>query len=171
MKCALLDVNADKVVRERDHDELPPLLAPEKGLQWYELIDSPPDYDPDTQTRKPSGHILDNNARTLTRQYTVAALPADASQARIFKRYEQALTDFLDREAQTKRYDNRITCAVRAGYVGPFQAEGQAFAVWMDTCNALGYQVFEEVKTGVRPLPSVADFLALMPAMTWPAQT
>lgn len=166
MKCALLDTAADIIVREQDFAELPPLLAPEKGLQWYEVVDSQPSVDPDLQRVKPDGHTITD--RTLTKQYRVEDLPVDTVQARLLKRYDLALTDFLDREAQSKRYDNRITCAVRAGYAGPFQAEGQAFASWMDTCNALGYQVMAEVQAGTRPLPTVEEFLGLMPPMVWP---
>lgn len=83
--------------------------------------------------------------------------------------FDVALTTHLDVTAQTRRYDNRITCAVRAGYPGPFQAEGKAFASWMDTCNALAYQIQAEVLAGTRPAPStVSEFLSEMPEMVWP---
>jgi len=82
---------------------------------------------------------------------------------------EDALTAYFDSVAQSKRYDNRVTCALRAGYVGPFQAEGLAFAQWMDACNALGYQLLAEVQATTRPMPdTLADALALLPAMVWP---
>ena len=42
--------------------------------------------------------------------------------------YDAALTAHLDAVAQTKRYADRISCSVRAGYPGPFQAEGVVFA-------------------------------------------
>lgn len=81
----------------------------------------------------------------------------------------QAMTDLFDRTAQARRYDNRITCALRAGYVGPFQAEGQAFATWMDTCNAIGYQMLAQVQTGTMQMPAtVEEALALLPPMEWP---
>lgn len=90
---------------------------------------------------------------------------AQAMQAAIV----DAMTALFDSTAQARRYDNRITCALRAGYVGPFQAEGQAFATWMDTCNALGYTMLAEVQAGTRPMPaSVVDALALLPEMVWP---
>lgn len=84
--------------------------------------------------------------------------------------FEKALTDHLDKTAQTRKYDNRITCSVRAGYPGPFQAEGLAFAEWMDRCNAQAYQMLKDVEAGVRPAPaSLEAFLAEFPAMVWPA--
>jgi len=73
-----------------------------------------------------------------------------------------------DAKAKEKRYDNRLTCALRAGYAGPFQAEGQAFAQWMDTCNAYAYGVMAEVVQGTRPLPTIDDLLAELPVLTWP---
>jgi len=82
--------------------------------------------------------------------------------------YTQALTEMLDAAAQARRYDNRITCALRAGYPGPFNAEGTAFAQWMDSCNALAYQMMHDVQMGTRPQPSMSEFLAAFPAMVWP---
>ena len=83
--------------------------------------------------------------------------------------FDNALTQHLDKTAQAKRYDNRITCALRAGYPGPFQAEGQAFAAWMDTCNAQAYSLLAEVQSGVRPLPeSTQALIDALPPMVWP---
>lgn len=83
--------------------------------------------------------------------------------------FDRALTDHLDATARAKRYDNRISCAVRAGYPGPFQAEGAAFAAWMDACNAQAYALLAEVQAGTRPLPSSTQALIdLLPPMVWP---
>lgn len=80
-----------------------------------------------------------------------------------------AMDDLFDSVAQSRRYDNRITCALRAGYVGPYQAEGKAFATWMDSCNALAYSLLIEVQTGKRPMPAtIEEGLALLPEMVWP---
>ena len=73
-----------------------------------------------------------------------------------------------DAAAQSHRYDNRFTCALRAGYPGPFQAEGLAFASWMDTCNAHGYEVMADCLAGARPIPTEEEFLGEMPEMVWP---
>lgn len=83
--------------------------------------------------------------------------------------FDAALVAHLDATARERRYDNRITCALRAGYPGPFQAEGIAFASWMDQCNALAYQLLAEVVAGTRPLPSSPQALIdMMPPMVWP---
>ena len=81
-----------------------------------------------------------------------------------------AMEDLYDITAQSRRYDNRITCALRAGYTGPFQAEGQAFAVWMDTCNATAYQWWAEIEAGTKPMfASTDEFINALPVMVWPA--
>jgi hypothetical protein len=78
-----------------------------------------------------------------------------------------AMEAHFDSKAQEKKYDNRLTCALRAGYAGPFQAEGQAFAVWMDTCNAYGYSEMEKVLAGQRPMPTPDELIAEFPVLTW----
>jgi hypothetical protein len=84
--------------------------------------------------------------------------------------FDRALTAHLDATAQARRYDNRITCMVRAGFPGPFQAEGVAFATWCDTCNSVAYELMAEVQAGVRPLPETTQALIdMLPVMEWPA--
>lgn len=82
--------------------------------------------------------------------------------------YDAALTAHLDYAAQSKRYADRISCSVRAGYPGPFQAEGIAFATWMDTCNQIGYAILADYQAGNIPQPSVEDVIAALPPMVWP---
>jgi len=101
--------------------------------------------------------------------YSLAGDEAKAARAAVVQQYTDALAAMLDAKAQEKNYDNRISCALRAGYPGPFNAEGSKFAAWMDTCNALGYQVLADVNAGKRPRPTLPEFLALMPALVWPA--
>lgn len=83
-----------------------------------------------------------------------------------------ALTDVLnahlDSVAGQRRYDSRFTCALRAGFPGPFQAEGLAFAAFMDACNMVGYTMMKRAKAGEIPVPTDAELIAAMPAMVWP---
>lgn len=99
--------------------------------------------------------------------YVPPAPPSIEEQIAVF---DAALVAHLDATARERRYDNRVTCALRAGYPGAFHAEGIAFAGWMDQCNALAYQLLAEVVAGTRPLPSSPQALIdLMPAMVWPS--
>ena len=84
--------------------------------------------------------------------------------------FDAALVAHLDATARQRRYDNRVTCALRAGYPSPFRAEGIAFAVWMDQCNALAYKLLAEIVAGTRQMPeSPQALIARMPAMVWPS--
>ncbi len=93
---------------------------------------------------------------------TVAVLPTVAE-------YTTALESMYDAKARERRYDSRITCALRAGYAGPFQSEGQAFAIWMDNCNAASYVIMGAVNARTRTQPTIAELLAMMPVLVWPA--
>ena len=86
----------------------------------------------------------------------------------IQERLTAAINAHLDAVAGERRYDNRFTCSLRAGYEGPFQAEGQAFSAWMDACNFTAYTIMAECKAGTRPVPTEAELIAAMPAMVWP---
>lgn len=83
--------------------------------------------------------------------------------------FEAALDAHLDAKAKERRYNDRFTCALRAGYTGPFQAEGVAFAQWMDNCNAYAYQLLTDVGAGNRQPPaSIEAFIEELPDLVWP---
>lgn len=99
-----------------------------------------------------------------------AVLPPDPPPTeRIIAQYTAALDRHIDDVAHDDQWDNRITCIARAGYPNPWQQRAIAFGTWMDTCYALAYQIMAEVQGGVRQLPSIAEFIAEMPVMEWPA--
>ncbi len=95
-------------------------------------------------------------------------LPATPDFAASFAALDAAVTAYFDERAGERRYDSRITCAMRAGYDGPFQQEARAFAQWMDACNTVCYQLLAEVTAGTRPIPSFAEVLVAFPELTWP---
>lgn len=83
--------------------------------------------------------------------------------------FSAALDEFYDIKAAERRYANRVTCTLRAGYPGPFHAEGVAFATWMDSCNAYCYSVMAAVKSGQRAMPTIEGLIQELPEMVWPA--
>lgn len=92
---------------------------------------------------------------------------AKAMQEKI-KQFDLALTQHLDSVAQSKRYDNRITCMVRAGFPGPFQEEAQLFAIWCDDCNYFAYDLLSKVQQGREPIPESPEaFIAMLPVLEW----
>lgn len=139
-------------------------------LGVYPLVDAEqPAFNPATHTVRHQAPVRDG-ARYV-RGWTVvelSPLQIQANQDALIGTYTSAMDRLFDETAQQKNYDNRVTATLRAGYPGPFQAEGIAFGTWMDTCYAMGYQIMAEVLAGQRPMPTVDEFLALLPTMEWP---
>ncbi len=81
-----------------------------------------------------------------------------------------AMDRLFNQTARSKHYDDRISCAMRAGYPGPYQAEGLAFATWMDAQNAKAYGLLYKVQTGQMAMPTTIEAaLALLDPMVWPS--
>lgn len=93
---------------------------------------------------------------------------AGKSNEELIKELTSDLEKHYDAKAQERHYDNRLTCTLRAGYAGPFQVEGQVFAIWMDTCNAHAYQVMADVLNSKRSIPTAEELIAELPVLTWP---
>lgn len=116
--------------------------------------------------------VVEMNVSTgvkITRPMTaeeIAAIP-QPTQEQLLQQFIAAMEYHYDLVAQRKQYDNRLTCALRAGYAGPFQTEGQTFAVWMDTCNLYGYEQMDRVLNGQRPMPTVSGLIAELPVAPW----
>ena len=136
----------------------------------YTLHQTYPEHDSELQD------VLENGVEYIGGQYrrkylvNAKVLSAEQINTIMLSRYTAALGKHLDDVAKQRRYDNRITCSLRAGYPGPFQAEGVAFATWMDSCNAAAYQIWSDVRNGVRAAPaSIEAFIAELPVIDWPA--
>ncbi len=163
------------VVTEQDIDPLctapSPLFRPDAELYAPIAAAARPPFDPLTQVVEEVAPVLVQGI--WTQAWAVrTATPAEAAAAAaaLIDRFSAAMTAFMDAKARERRYDNRLSCALRAGFVGPFQAEGLAFAQWMDASMAYGYQVISQVQAGQRQMPaSVAAFLAELPELVWPA--
>lgn len=104
-----------------------------------------------------------------TAPYVVFTRKSDEQiNAVLAKRYEQRLDNHLDSVAQVNRYNDRFTFALRAGYTGPYQAEGIAFAQWMDACNVQAYTLLQSVLAGTVPAPTLDEFVAELPDFVMP---
>jgi len=87
----------------------------------------------------------------------------EAKKATIQKHLTGFIQEHLDLTAQAHGYDNIHSAALRAGFEGPFRAEGIAFAQWMDGCWLQAYSVLDEVKAALRPVPDKEELIALLP--------
>ena len=76
----------------------------------------------------------------------------------------------LDTFARTRNYDGILSAATYATSTVPkFQAEGQYAVEARDATWAKAYAILDEVMSGQRPMPSLAEVLAELPALSWPA--
>jgi len=73
----------------------------------------------------------------------------------------------MDEVAQSKRYDNRDSCRLYAGYVNPFQAEAIAFGQWVAACWVASNQAQADIINGLRTIPTPTEAVAELPVMDW----
>lgn len=124
------------------------------------------------QTVEDTGVQLDEADGKWKQTFAVVDITDAAVIASIDKEKEKKIIDvfvgavqsMLNATAMKKGYDSIRSAALRAGYPGPFHAEGVEYAVWMDECWAECYRLMAEVKAGTRAVPTVEELLAEMPA-------
>lgn len=75
----------------------------------------------------------------------------------------------LDSTARQRNYDGILSLCSYATSLDPvFKAEGQAGVEWRDACWRMAYTVMDEVKAGMRDVPTAEELVALLPEMVWP---
>ena len=83
--------------------------------------------------------------------------------------YRRAIQARIDETARVRRYDSGASCASYAASTVPaWAAEAQAFIAWRDAVWAYAYAELARVEAGERPQPTVDEFLAELPTITWP---
>lgn len=96
-------------------------------------------------------------------------LPADPpTPAQLLSAIEQAITTHMDKVAQAKRYDNRDSCRLYAGYPNPFQAEAIAYGQWVAACWVASNAAQAEILAGNRTIPTPEAAVLELPVMVWP---
>lgn len=84
--------------------------------------------------------------------------------------YKTAIVAMLDGTALERRYDTALSIATYVGSTNPsWTAEATAFIAWRDAIWSYAYAELDKVLSGQREQPTIADFLAELPALTWPA--
>ena len=80
--------------------------------------------------------------------------------------YSDAVQSMLDSAAQARAYDGILSMVSYAGDAHPkFGPEGAAAEAWRTKCWAKCYEIIAAVESGARPMPTVAELLAEMPAL------
>lgn len=114
------------------------------------------------------GALTYDGAWSVLDQDAISAKLAEIA-AETAARYEKALDAHIDDVAKADRWDSRITACMAAGFPNPWQERAKAFAAWAySQCYPLWYRIMAEVQAGSRPLPTIEEFIALMPVMEWP---
>lgn len=114
-------------------------------------------------------HLLpDGSVKITDEEAAILQAPPPPTQAQIVAQYESALDAHLDAIAKAHRYDDRKSFVLRAGYAGPYQAEGIAFAQWMDDCNVKAYALLQSVIAGEVEMPTIEAMIAGLPVFTLP---
>ena len=113
-------------------------------------------------------YLLPDGSVKITDKEAEALRPAP-SQSEIIASYESALDKHLDSVAQRYRYADRTRLALRASYPNEDQALAVAFGTWMDQqCNRPAKQLMQDVIAGIKPQPTLEEFLASLPEFVAP---
>ena len=94
--------------------------------------------------------------------------PYVPTQDEIIQSFKDAIQATLDEAARANGYDDIVSACSYAGYQNVFQAEAIAFGQWRANVWAYGYAELDKVMAGTRPVPTVAEILAELPALVLP---
>lgn len=84
--------------------------------------------------------------------------------------YEAAIQDLIDTTARGKMYADGVSMASYVNSTNPaWAAEASAFVSWRDAVWAYAYTELAKVEAEARSIPTVEEFLAELPTITWPA--
>lgn len=83
--------------------------------------------------------------------------------------YRLAIQRHIDATARQRGYDSGVTCASYVGSTNAtWAAEAAALIAGRDAFWAHAYTVLARVEAGERAQPTVAEFIAELPAIGWP---
>lgn len=89
-------------------------------------------------------------------------------QAAIRRQFTDAIQKRLDDFAKTKGYDGIMSAASYATSTDPtFRAEGERAVALRDQTWRKCYDILAEVLAGERPVPTLEEIVAELPALTW----
>ena len=95
---------------------------------------------------------------------TVVPKPREVTDLIWQQRKSDVIQRHLDSTAQAYGYTNIFTATTYATSASPrFGPEGVAFRDWRDAVWLYGYQLIDDVKNDLRPMPSDADLLLELP--------
>lgn len=91
------------------------------------------------------------------------------TQAEVLAQYTSTIQKRLDDFAQTRNYDSILSaCTYATSTVPKFAAEGQYCVDARDATWMAAHTLLAEVKSGLRPMPTLIEVIASMPDLVWP---
>lgn len=83
--------------------------------------------------------------------------------------YGAAVQSHIEQTAKARGYVDAVTCAsYSASTVPQWRSDSAAFIAWRDDVWTYVFAQLAAVRSGGRPVPSLADFIAELPGMNWP---
>ena len=126
-----------------------------------------PEGNPEVWEIKPAGYFTVEEwqaAHPAPKPEPYAPTPEEQLEAFTF-----AIQAHLDAFARTRNYDGIMSAATYATSTVPkFRAEGQYAVEARDATWANGYEIMGAVMSGARPMPTLDEVIAELPALAWP---
>jgi hypothetical protein len=83
--------------------------------------------------------------------------------------YQDAVEGHVEAVAAQRGYSSSVSCASYVSSIVPqWKAEATAFSAWRDQVWVFALNELLKVQQGQRAVPTVAAFIAELPAMQWP---
>ncbi|MGV2076714.1 MULTISPECIES: hypothetical protein [unclassified Rhizobium] len=101
----------------------------------------------------------------------IAAFEAERAALNVLRveDYQTAIQAMVDETARSRQFNDGVTMASYvASTVEPWASQAQVFVAWRDNVWQYAYSELAKVQGGVRPQPTVADFLLELPEIVWP---
>lgn len=87
---------------------------------------------------------------------------------RLKAQYAQALQRHIDDKVQERDYDSGFSCASYVNSTNTtWSQEATAFVAWRDDCWQYAIDIQTNVEDDIIEPPSVSDFIANAPVLTW----
>lgn len=84
--------------------------------------------------------------------------------------YQTAIQGKVDATAASKQFNDGVTLAsYKDSTIPAWSAQAASFIAWRDQVWSYAYTELAKVEAGQRAQPTVSDFLAEMPVMSWPS--
>jgi hypothetical protein len=97
--------------------------------------------------------------------------PPPKSPEQIQAGFSAAIQERLDAFARTRLYDGILSACTYVSSTNPqFAAEGAYCLAARDATWAAGYAILGDVLSGARPMPTIEEVFAELPALTWPEE-